>query len=429
LPFRRQAAEPNPSRSCTIPSTDRTILRDLAFRVADIADQPVMQERRERWKRHNRLQPERPLILIFPEGSWGELPPPSVLRCEGQEARHVEWQLRSWIYYHDHFQDDTVIEKIWPVHKTIRETGWGLETRRKASDAQQGAFGFDPVIESAADLKKIRFPEITWDEADTRARLERMQDVFGDIMDVQLKGVAHVSFHLMLQFTGWRGLDRAMMDMVDEPGLIHEAMALLEEGHRGRIRQFQDLNLLSLNNDGTYQSTGGNGYTEELPAEDFDPEHIRPCDLCASAEAQELAVVSPDMHREFAMDYEMRLLEPFGLTGYGCCEDLSRKLHHVKEIPHIRRISISPFADVALAAEQLRDGYILSWKPKPQHLVGTFDEDLVRTYLTRGLEQALAHDCVLEIILKDTHTCEHHPERFDAWSRIAREVVEAGVAV
>jgi hypothetical protein len=26
------------------------------------------------------------------------------------------------------------------------------------------------------------------------------------------------------------------------------------------------------------------------------------------------------------------------------------------------------------------------------------------------------------MVLKDTHTCEHHPERFDHWLQIAREV-------
>jgi hypothetical protein len=33
----------------------------------------------------------------------------------------------------------------------------------------------------------------------------------------------------------------------------------------------------------------------------------------------------------------------------------------------------------------------------------------------------------MEMVLKDTHTCEHHPERFDRWVAIAREVrQEAG---
>ena len=58
--------------------------------------------------------------------------------------------------------------------------------------------------------------------------------------------------------------------------------------------------------------------------------------------------------REFALQYEKPLLEPFGLTGYGCCEDLSRKLDDVLTIPHIRRISISPFADVDLSAARLK---------------------------------------------------------------------------
>ena len=33
-------------------------------------------------------------------------------------------------------------------------------------------------------------------------------------------------------------------------------------------------------------------------------------------------------------------------------------------------------------------------------------------------------NCVIEIILKDTHTCEHQPERFTQWTAIARELVE-----
>jgi len=37
---------------------------------------------------------------------------------------------------------------------------------------------------------------------------------------------------------------------------------------------------------------------------------------------------------------------------------------------------------------------------------------------------ARAGGCVLEIILKDSHTCEHQPERFDRWLAIAREEIE-----
>ncbi|NMB45955.1 MAG: hypothetical protein GX998_06020 [Firmicutes bacterium] len=56
-----------------IGQADRRLLRDLARRVADIASLPVMTDRREMWKRHNRLQRVRPLVLVFPEGAWREL--------------------------------------------------------------------------------------------------------------------------------------------------------------------------------------------------------------------------------------------------------------------------------------------------------------------------------------------------------------------
>jgi len=160
-----------------------------------------------------------------------------------------------------------------------------------------------------------------------------------------------------------------------------------------------------------------------LPAAGSDPARVRPRDMWASAESQELALVSPAMHAEYALAYEKRLLAPFGLSGYGCCEDLTRKLDAVMALPHMRRISISPFADVDRCAEKLKGNFIFSWKPQPAHLVGNFDPQAVRAYVRHTLDACQANGCVLEMILKDTHTCEHHPERFDVWTQVAREEI------
>ena len=407
-----------------ISKRERRLLRDLAKQVADAAALPVMAERRELWKRHNSLRPARPMILVFAEGAWRELLPDVSLKCTGKAARAIEWNLRHRLYTHEHLLDDTVVEKDWVVQKVVKSSGWGLEPKWRAAPTATGAGAFEPVLHAPADLRKLRFPEISVDEKATAADLARAQDLFGDVLDVKLKGVAHVSFHLMSQYTHWRGLNETMMDMYDNPSLLHDAMAFLEEGHRRVIRQYEDLNLLSLNNDGTYHSSGGVGYTDELPAAGFDPGRVRPRDLWASAEAQELAQVSPAMHAEFSTAYEKRLLAPFGLNGYGCCEDLTLKLGDVFTIPNIRRISISPFANVETCAEKLGRRYIFSWKPNPAHLVGRFDPEALRAYIGHTLE--VARGCVLEMILKDTHTCENHPERFAEWTRIARELVESG---
>lgn len=399
-----------------------TLLRDLARKVAEVASLPIMAERRAMWKRHNALRRVRPMILVFPEGAWGELLPESALKCTDEKARRMEWNLRSRLYYHKHLRDDTVIEREWVVGKAIKHTGWGLEPKQIPSTEARGAWKFDPVLKSPDDLKKLRFPEVSHDEEATHQALAEAQELFGDILDVKLKGIAHISFHPMALYVRLRGLNEAMMDMAAEPKMVHDAMAFFEEGHRRLVQQYEALNLLSLNNDGTYHSSGGNGYTDELPKPGFNPGRVRPCDMWASAEAQELALVSPEMHEEFALQYERRLLAPFGLNGYGCCEDLTRKLHLVLTIPNIRRISISPFADVDRCAEQLGAKAIFSWKPHPSHLVGEFDPARLRAYIQHTCD--VTRGCVVEMILKDTHTCEGRPERFTRWTEIARDVAE-----
>jgi hypothetical protein len=405
---------------------DRTLLRDLAREVADIAADPVMVRRKRLWIEHNCLRSTQPMMLIFPEGSWVELLPRSEMQCHNATAREIEWSLRARLYTFRHFQDDTVVEAEWIVNAAVSDTGWGFERLRVHSDTERGSYAIEPFLKDRSDLRKLRMPEVIYDKQTTGETLARMQDLLGDLLAVRLKGKAHVSYHLSAQYLDLRGLELMFTDMVEAPDFVHQVMAFLEEGHRRILQQWIDLNLLSLNNDNTYHSSGGNGYTDQLPAPGFNPERVRPGDMWASAESQEMAPVSPAMHRDFIMQYEGRLLAPFGLTGYGCCEDLSRKLGDVLAIPHMRRVSISPFADVDRSAARLKGAAIFSWKPHPSHLVGAFDEPAIRSTIRHTLDIARANGCFLEMILKDTHTCEYHPERFDAWTRIAREEIERG---
>jgi hypothetical protein len=393
--------------------------------VAELASTPEMAERRKLWKRHNSLKSGRPMILIFPEGAWRELLPDSSLRCTDSWARSVEWNLRHRIYMVEHFQSDNVVDADWEVGKAIHDSGWGVEAQWHMSPDALGARTFQPVIMSRDDLKKLKHPVITYDETATMQTLKQVQDLFGDILEIKLKGVGHISFHPMSLYTSLRGLEQVMVDMCEEPEMLHEAMAFIRDGYLGMVRQYVEQNLLSLNNDNTYHSSGGNGWTDELPAKGFDPNRVRTIDMWASAESQELAQVSPAMHAEFALAYEKPLLAMFALNGYGCCEDLTRKLDAVLTIKGIRRISISPWANVDRCAEQLGNKAIFSWKPHPAHLVGEFDAAAIRDYIQHTVDVAKASGCTLEMILKDTHTCQNQPQRFDEWTKIARKIVEA----
>jgi hypothetical protein len=119
--------------------------------------------------------------------------------------------------------------------------------------------------------------------------------------------------------------------------------------------------------------------TDELPASGFDGTHVRWRDKWRGSNAQGFSEVSPDMHWEFALQYQVRILDRFGLNAYGCCEPLDRKLEFVKRIPRLRRVSISPWADVRRSAEGLQGDYVFSWKPNPACVADTaFEADTVR---------------------------------------------------
>ena len=205
--------------------------------------------------------------------------------------------------------------------------------------------------------------------------------------------------------------------------MVHEVMRFFTDGVKSMLRQYEEQNLISLNNDRTFHYTGGVGYTDELPAPGFRPDRVRLCDVWGAAEAQEFAQVSPEMHEEFVLQYERELLEPFGLNGYGCCDDLSAKLDNVLKIKNLRRVAVCPWADIAKFTPVLKKDYIMTWKPKPMPLaLEEWNPTEVKGELEQGLQKARGG--IIELILRDTHTCRNDPTRFGKWVEIARKAID-----
>ena len=419
-----------------ISKKDVSIVRDLAKKVLEYSQDPDNDTKRDLWVCHNKLQQKRPMVLVFPEGAWCELIPDRDLRCEDEKLREMEYKLRQTVYYAEHLKDDAPVGKVWHVSKVINGVAtwdffnvlnWGLEPERIYSGKDRGAYKTVPVLNDPEDIKKIRPRPLEYDDKATLANLEVERDILGDILDVKLTGLRRISVHLMNYYAGIRGLDNLLLDMYDAPEMIHEVMRIYEESYYDFFRQMEEQNLLSLNNDGTYNSTGGVGYSDEIQKEGFDPDHVRIRDMWGCAESQELSEVSPKMHREFALQYEKRILERFALSGYGCCEPLHDKLEDVFTIRNIRRISISPWADVRKSAQKMKGDYIFSWKPNPAQLCGTYDPAQIREYIKSAIAVCRENGCQMEMVLKDTHTCENRPERFEGWMAAARQAIEETV--
>jgi len=213
------------------------------------------------------------------------------------------------------------------------------------------------------------------------------------------------------------------MDLILRPEMVNAAVSRWVDASLRMIEQYEALNALALNNDNTRVGSGGYGCTKSLPAADAVAGRVRIRDLWGCSNAQIFSEVSPAMHWEFALRHELRWLERWGLSYYGCCEPLDRKGGLLRRIPNLRKVSMSPKADPARGAEALGRQYVYSMKPNPAILA----EDAWRPgQARRELKETLAktRGCNVEIIMKDISTVRYQPQRLWEWTRMAMEVAE-----
>ncbi len=402
---------------------DQEMLRCLAGRVAELAACPIEDEKRDLWYRHNALQPTRPLIFCDPENGWNEIITDEQMQCRGQLAREWEMILRKEIFWGESMGDDRVIEPYFDVPYVYVETDWGMhETKIGGEDG--GSYTWDAPLKSYQDLSKLHFPHISVDYEATDKLLLLAKKVLGDLLAVRLKGRWWWSLGMTWTLVNLRGLEQIMFDIYDYPDKLHQLMGILRDGTLAKLDFLEKNGLLSLNSDGTYVGSGGFGYTRELPWKDSDGKTVRTRDMWGFCESQETTTFSPEMFAEFIFPYQLSILERFGLNCYGCCEPLDRRWHVVKKMPRLRRVSVSPWANLADMMEKLGDEYIYSMKPHPGELaVPSLYEERIRTGLRRALR--ITRNCRVEIIMKDNHTIANNPQNVIRWCQIAREEAEA----
>jgi hypothetical protein len=408
---------------------DRSILRALAERQAEIASLPMHKQKAAEWSRLNGLRRGRPLIWMN-EIPWHEMDVDGELELQASDpfCRQVEETLRRTIYQWDHMPVDMVVEAKFYSPLVIHDSGFGIDEdvlvvqQDERSDIVSR--DFRPQIDSERDLEKIKTPIVTHDQEASDRNYQTLVDVFGDVLPIEKTGIVHSWFAPWDELIRWWDVEKALMDLVLRPELVHQAMERLTNAYLARLRQWEEQNLLSVT-DGNYRvGSGGPGFTEELPQSDCNPARVRPVDQWGCGTAQIFSAVSPEMHEEFALQYERRWMERFGLNYYGCCEPLHTKIDVLRSIPNLKKISMSPWADVEKMVERTDGEVVLSYKPNPAVLAkDAWAPAEARAALVEVLERTKG--CTVEIILKDISTVRYEPQRLWEWSEVSMDVVLA----
>ena len=411
----------------TVSARERALLRELATRVAEIAADPVMEERKRLWIKLNGLQAERPMIITETGGVMDEVIPLDTLTCESEWARGMERGLRNKIFYFEQIGDDTIMLPRVTYGHVVHGSGYGVEevVHRGNDGAGHGSYVWDaPLKKLPEDLEKLHFRTFRYDAEATRREKERLEDVFGGILEVVNRSGFWWTQGLTWDAIRMIGLEGLMLAMYDQPEGLHALMAFLRDEHLQRLAWFENAGLLTLNNEDDYVGSGGCGYTDALPQPDYVPgAPARIKDLWGLSESQETVGVSPDLFAEFIFPYQLPIISRFGCSCYGCCEPIDSRWHIVKQIPNLRRVSVSPWSNPAKMAEYLGTNYIYSRKPNPS-LISTeqWDEAVIRQELRETL--SVTKGLNVELVMKDVHTLVNQPDRLGRWVRIAREVID-----
>ncbi len=409
-------------------TNDVRIIRELAGRVAAVAALDVQEQKRGLWRRLNGLDPVRPMVMMD-QICWNELAGCAALalQCGDAECRQYEQQLRRTLYQWEHFPVDMVVEPFLDVPMAVINTRFGMQIQEDTvvGDPTNSvvAHKYKNQFRSEEDIEKIQMATVHHDEAETARRLALAHELFDGLLEVRLAGYDPGYMTLWDPLSMWMGVENAFYALVDTPELIHRILARMTDSVLDMLDQLESKGLLC----GPQQMIHCTAaYTDVLPAPGFDPARPRVKDLWMFGMAQMFSTVSPDMFKEFEIDYARRICERFGMVYYGCCEPLDGKMNEVRMLPNVRKISMSPWVDQERGAREIGGDYVFSRKPSPA-LIATdvFHPAAVREDLEATRRICEKHGCGLELILKDVSTIRYEPGRLDKWASVAMEVVGA----
>src|SRR4030067_506469 len=157
-----------------------------------------------------------------------------------------------------------------------------------------------------------------------------------------------------------------------------------------RIMRWAEVEHLLILNNGNQDSFGSSyNFTTRLPApgSNGSPPHLS--DLWGFTNSQETVGVSPRKYHEFCFPYYREVCEPFGLLYYGCCEPAHPFWGDIRQLPHLKKVSISRWCDQNFMGEALRGSEIVySRKPDPHYLSvdERLDEEAWAAHIRQTLE-------------------------------------------
>jgi hypothetical protein len=408
-----------------VTARDKILLRELAKRVRDIAAEDVNRERVKRIQDMHSLKPVRPPVWID-EIPWHEMDIEGALipQCETQEGRDMEQHFRRILYRWKYIQADMVVEDVYYVQKTFTDSGIGIQVSEETVSTDSAnhivSHHYEDLLDEEEKIDTLKLPVIEACPGEDQKNLETATEILDGIMPIKLRG--HEIYYAPWDvISRYRGVENCYVDMANRPELIHKTIAKFTDIYTARYEQMEAQSLLDFNLPSLHCTPP---YSGELPASDYSSGKVRFKDMWFRGMAQLFTSVSPAMHDEFALQYMRPMMDKCALSYYGCCEPLDQFIPYLKKVPNMRKIGVSPWANIRSSAEQIGGAYVFARKPNPANVARGFDKETVEKEAAETVEVCLENKCPYELVLKDISTVNHWPLNLINWVKTVQETID-----
>jgi len=402
-------------------------IREFAKQYIELANSPAQAEKRSLWRGLNSFQFRRPLIYMraIPYYEFFDF---SVIKSEDPLLRDVETELATSVLYRQKLKDDFIFEpwvKVRAVFTREEKDRWGVPCTLGEKTMEHGAAAFVPPLKNPEDIENVLPLKYEIDEKATAEKMEKVQEALGNILDAvcDRQGIYCAIWNrdISNDLAKLRGLEQIMWDVYDNPEWLHRLAGVMRNAILDDIDKTEKAgNFRRCNNENQAMP-----YCNELEVPDARNKSCKASELWTFLASQEFTGVGPDLFEEFMLNYQIPIMERFGMSAYGCCEDLTAKIPLLKKIKNLRRVAITPFSDVRKCAEQIGKNYVASYRPNPTDMIaGGLDEDLVRRIVRRDYKILKENNCAFDITLKDVETIAGKGENMIRWVELVREIGE-----
>ena len=393
--------------------SEKDLLRGLAQHYRELCDSGQQRARAEKWRNlHNLKSHNVPFLLET--SLMSDYVTEDELHCEGF-LRNVERELIHRIRHVEEVDDDYVLPTYFDVGIPIIEQDFGIGLKYTARDSF--ALVSNHPVKETSDLKKLRKRMFRADRDTAELNTVRLNDIFGDLLPVRQRGctifVPAIS-RLLYDFIG----ENLYYWLYDEPEAVTDLLSYLENDRMRYYSFLETEGLIASNCGAEICGSGSYGFVDDLHPGD----KLSMKEVWGWSESQETTMVSPELFEKFFLPPISRLANRFGLTYYGCCEQLHDRFEMVaKAIGNMRSVSVSPWSDYEKMADFLSDRYVLSKKLTPQFLSGKFDESCCIKETERVLLRRKEN--YIEMILRDIYSTNGDRKKFANWAKMMRSLI------